>query len=76
MAVRNVCDGNGTEIAPDTPCTGNFGHQYCDELRPVAENYLADLNALHTRCAERFTLELSELRALYHEKLAELPDAP
>ena len=76
MATINTCDGNGSPIPADTPCTGSFGKQYCDELRPVAEKYLADLNALHTRNAERFTLELSELRALYHEKLAELPDAP
>lgn len=76
MAKINACDGNGTPIPDDAPTTGPFGRQYCDELRPVAEKYLEDLNALHTRVAEAFKLELADLRASYADKLQSLPDTP
>lgn len=76
MAKITTCDGNGTEIAEDTPTTGMFGHQYCDEMRPVAEAYMAALSDLHARHAEKFTAELTEIRAHYKAKLRELPDQP
>ena len=76
MASTTVCDGNGSTIPPDTPVSGPCGHQYCDELRPTAEAYMADLNALHTEMATSFKLRMEELRSLYREKLNELPDTP
>jgi hypothetical protein len=74
MATRTTCDGTGVVISDDTPVTGIMGHQYCDDARPVAEMYLADVSELHTKHAQAFTLELQELRARYREKLSQLPD--
>lgn len=76
MASRTICDGCGTEIADDTPTTGHFGKQYSSELRPVAEEYLAKLDELHTAAALQFTSELCKLRAHYREMLLKLPDEP
>lgn len=76
MGTQTTCDGNGTPIPADTPTTGAFGRQYCDELRPVAEAYLADVDALHTKTAEAFIAQLKDIRSLYADKLRELPDAP
>lgn len=76
MARITTCDGTGVEIPDDTPTTGHFGHQYCESARIVAEQYLADLDALHTKAAERFQAELTDLKSLYREKLKELPDEP
>lgn len=76
MAKITTCDGTGVPIPEDTPATGIFGHQYSDDARPIAEKYLLDLDELHSRTAQRFQTELAELRALYREKLQQLPDEP
>lgn len=74
MARATTCDGTGATIPDDTPATGYWGHQYSDAARPVAEEYLRELNALHTRAARDFMDQLDALRARYHEKLTTLPD--
>ncbi len=76
MATITTCDGTGVEIPNGTLATGYFGHKYSDEARPIAEEYLAELNALHARSASAFTAELATLRARYSEKLRQLPDLP
>lgn len=76
MATTTTCDGTGIPIPNDTPVTGHFGHQYCDEARAIAEKYLADLDELHTRKAQEFQAELADLRARYREQLKQLPDEP
>jgi hypothetical protein len=70
----SVCDGTGEPLKDGTPVTGLLGKQYCDEARVIAEQYLADLNALHTESAITFMNRLTSLRAIYHEKLRKLPD--
>ena len=74
MARSTTCDATGVTIPEDTPTTGIFGHQYCDSARPLAEKYLEDLHDLHTRHAVAMQAELDEMRALYREKIATLPD--
>ena len=74
MARVTTCDGTGAEIPEETPTTGLFGHQYSDEARPIAEEYLAALDALHSESATTFTAKLGELRAKYRSQLRELPD--
>lgn len=76
MGTKTTCDGTGVEIPDDTPTTGLFGHQYSDEARMYAEEYLENMSQLHTRYATNFQAELNELKALYREKLKELPDEP
>lgn len=76
MALTNTCDGTGVEIAPDTPTTGVFGKQYCEAARPIAEQYLAAVDALHTETARDFEEKLAHLRTMYREQLRELPDQP
>jgi hypothetical protein len=74
MATVTTCDGTGVEIPAETPTTGQWGHQYSDAARPIAEAYLDDLSALHTKYAQLMQTELGELRARYREKLQQLPD--
>lgn len=76
MGTRTTCDGTGVEIPEETPTTGHFGHQYSDEARLVAEEYLKRVDELHTEAAKAFQAALDALRAEYREKLHELPDAP
>lgn len=74
MAKVTTCDGTGVEIPDSTPVTGQFGHQYSDDARPIAEKYLADLDELHTETARVFQEKLGALRERYRERLRELPD--
>jgi hypothetical protein len=76
MGTRTTCDGTGVEIPADTPTTGHFGHQYCDDARGVATEYLAAVNQLHTDIAAMFQERLDLLRAQYRERLTQLPDDP
>ncbi len=76
MATACVCDGNGSTIATDTPATGPYGRQYCDDLRPLAEKYLQEANDLHTALAEAYKADLATLREQYRDKLQNLPDTP
>lgn len=76
MGAKTVCDGTGVEIPDETPNTGIFGHQYCDEARPIAEEYLAKVSELHTQVAAQFKASLEDLRDTYRAKLRELPDQP
>ncbi len=74
MSVLNHCDATGVEIPEDTPTTGHHGRQYSDEARPIAEQYLRELDEIHTVFAVAFQAKLTELRAKYREKIRELPD--
>lgn len=76
MGRVTTCDGTGVPIADDTPKTGAYGHQYCEEARPIAEKYLADLDAIHTECAVAFQSKLDALRAEARKSLLQLPDEP
>jgi hypothetical protein len=74
MAKVTTCDGLGVPIAEETPTTGLFGHQYCDEARPIAEEYLKAVDDLHTRLSEEFASEMAKIRSAYRLKLIQLPD--
>lgn len=74
MAKKTTCDGTGVEIPDETPTTGFFGHQYCDEARSIAQKYLEEIDALHLECAIAFQLSLGRIRDSYREKLQQLPD--
>ncbi len=74
MGTQTLCDGIGIAIPEDTPVTGLFSHQYSDAARPDAQAYLDELDALHTKHAAAFAIELAELRAKYRERLMILPD--
>lgn len=76
MATRNICDGTGVEIPEETPTTGHFGKQYCDEARPLADEYLAKLDKMHTAAAEKWSADLAALKAEYRPLLTSLPDEP
>lgn len=76
MATITTCDGTGVEIPADTPPTGYLGHQYSEAARPIAEQYLAAVDTLHTETARDFEEKLAHLRTMYREKLRELPDQP
>lgn len=71
-----TCDGTGVLIPEDTPTTGAFGAQYCDDARVIAEKYLSDVHALHTECAEMFQAKLDALRQEARKELQILPDEP
>lgn len=73
---KTHCDGTGVEIPEDSPTLGHFGHQYSDEARVIAEEYLQALNDLHSEMASKFQADVDSLRAKYHERLAVLPDEP
>lgn len=74
MAKATTCDGTGTPIPDDTPATGLFGHQYSDEARPIAEEYLREVNDLHTTTAAAFQRTLEAIRDRYRAQLRSLPD--
>lgn len=76
MAKKTTCDGTGIEIPEETPTTGHFGHQYSEEARPIAEEYLKEVDDLHTKAARFFEEGLAVLRGAYRERLAQLPDDP
>lgn len=57
----NFCDGTGIEIPEDSPKLGPYGRQYAECIRPLVEQYLA---------------ELAEIRERYRRVLAQLPDDP
>jgi hypothetical protein len=76
VAKITTCDGTGVAIPDDTPTTGAFQHQYCIEARPIAEKYLADVDELHTRCADMFKIGLELLREEARKSLNQLPDLP
>ena len=71
-----TCDGTGVIIPDDTPTTGPYRHQYCDEARPIAERYLRELDEIHTEAASEFQSKLNRLREEARKVLAQLPDEP
>ena len=74
MATKTTCDGCGVEIPSDTLPTGHWGHQYCDDDRVLAAEYLEKLGDLHTEVSRIMSDRLEQLRAKYRPHLQQLPD--
>lgn len=75
MAILHICDGCREPIEGEAVKIGFVVRRdYCDTCRPIAAEYGAEIDELHTKHASRVQAGLAAIRARFRKKLAALPD--